>query len=82
MAQRIPLRVQLLSVPDCPLVESARSTLNTSLAQTRVDVVVEELVGDYSSPTILMTDLVLCARLLYGAALMIHRSSFPRRGPP
>ena len=54
MAQRKSLRIQLLSVPDCPLVESARSTLKNSLAQTHVDVIVEELVGDYSSPTILI----------------------------
>ena len=54
MAQRKPLRIQLLSVPDCPLVESARSTLKNSLAQTHVDAIVEELVGDYSSPSILI----------------------------
>jgi hypothetical protein len=54
MAQRNSLRIQLLSVPDCPLVESARSTLKKSLAQTHVDVIVEELVGAYSSPTILI----------------------------
>jgi hypothetical protein len=54
MAQRKPLQIQLLSVPDCPLVESAPGTLKTSLAKTRVGVVVEELVDDYSSPTILI----------------------------
>lgn len=51
---RNSVRVQLLSVPDCPLVESVRSVLENSLAQTHVDVVVEELVGDYSSPTLLV----------------------------
>ena len=54
MAQSKPLRIQLLCVPDCPLVESARSVLKNSLAQTQVDAIVEELVGDYSSPTILI----------------------------
>lgn len=54
MAQRKPYRIQLLYVPDCPLVESARSILKKSLAETHVDAVVEELVGDYSSPTILI----------------------------
>jgi hypothetical protein len=54
MAQRKSYRIQLLYVPDCPLVESARSTLKKSLTQTHVDAVVEELVGDYSSPTILI----------------------------
>jgi hypothetical protein len=54
MAQRKPYRIQLLYVLDCPLVESARSILKKSLAETHVDAVVEELVGDYSSPTILI----------------------------
>lgn len=54
MAQRKSFRIQLLSVPDCPLVESARSTLRNSLAQTHIDAIVEELVGDYSSPTVLI----------------------------
>jgi hypothetical protein len=54
MTQRKSLQIQLLSVPDCPLVESARSALKNSLAQTHIDTVVEELVGDYSSPTILV----------------------------
>jgi hypothetical protein len=54
MVQQKSLRIQLLSVPDCPLVESARSALKNSLAQTHIDVIVEELVGDYSSPTILI----------------------------
>jgi hypothetical protein len=53
-AQQKPYRIQLLYVPDCPLVESARSVLKKSLAETHVDAVVEELVGDYSSPTILI----------------------------
>lgn len=54
MAQQKFLQIQLLSVPDCPLVESARSALKNSLAQTHIDATVEELVGDYSSPTILI----------------------------
>lgn len=54
MAQRKSYRIQLLYVPDCLSVESARSTFKTSLTQTHVDAVVEELVGDYSSPTILI----------------------------
>jgi len=54
MAQRKSLPIKLLSVPDCPLVESARSALKNGLAQTHVDATVEELVGDYSSPTILI----------------------------
>jgi hypothetical protein len=63
MAQRKPLPILLLSVPDCPLVESARNTLQNSLAQTHIDVIVEELVGDYSSPTILVDEFDVTGRL-------------------
>jgi hypothetical protein len=54
MVQRRHLRVQLLYVRDCLLVESARSELKKGLAQTHIDTVVEELVGDYNSPTLLV----------------------------
>jgi hypothetical protein len=47
-------RVQLLSVPDCPLVGRARNTLANALALTRTNVGIEELVGDYGSPTVLV----------------------------
>ena len=54
MAQQNPLRVQLLSVPDCPLVISVRNVLEKCLTQIPVDAIVEELVGDYNSPTLLL----------------------------
>ncbi|KIN03281.1 hypothetical protein OIDMADRAFT_178901 [Oidiodendron maius Zn] len=54
MAQSKPLRIRLLSIPDCPLVESARSVLKNSLAKTHINYIVEDTVGDYGSPTILI----------------------------
>jgi hypothetical protein len=54
MAQKRPVQVQLLSVPDCPLVKKVRSSLESCLHQTHFNVVVEELIGDYSSPTLLV----------------------------
>jgi hypothetical protein len=54
MAQKRRVQVQLLSVPDCPLVEKVRSSLESCLHQTHFNVVVEELIGDYSSPTLLV----------------------------
>lgn len=63
MAQRKFLRIQLLYVPDCPLVESARSTLKNCLAQTHVNTIMEEFVGDYSSPTILIEGFDVTGRL-------------------
>ncbi|KAG4415548.1 hypothetical protein IFR04_011312 [Cadophora malorum] len=64
MAQPKTVQVQLLCVPDCPLVESVRSTLKKSLARVPVDHIVEVLVGDYSSPTILVNgfDVTGCPR--------------------
>ncbi|KAM3506212.1 hypothetical protein MY11210_007651 [Beauveria gryllotalpidicola] len=54
MGQRNPIKVQLLSVPDCPLVVKVRSTLDDCLTKTNADATVEELVGDYNSPTLLI----------------------------
>ncbi len=54
MVQQDSVKVQLLSVPNCPLVKQVRSALEKCLAQTHVDAVVEELVGDYDSPTLLV----------------------------
>lgn len=47
-------RVQLLSVPGCPHVEQARVTLRRALADAGITVTVEELVGNYPSPTVLI----------------------------
>ena len=49
-----PIKVQLLFVPDCPLAKKVRSTLNNCLEKTDIRVTVEELVGDYNSPTLLV----------------------------
>lgn len=54
MAQQKSLRIQLLSIPDCRLVESARSALKNCLVQTHADATVKELVGDYSSLMVLI----------------------------
>ncbi|WP_285486562.1 alkylmercury lyase [Amycolatopsis taiwanensis] len=48
------VRVQLLRVPDCPLVEQVRATLQECLLQSPIPVVVEELEGPYPSPTLLI----------------------------
>lgn len=57
MIQQNSLCVQLLSVPDCPLVGPVRKVLRESLARIPVDAIVEELVGDYNSPTLLVDGL-------------------------
>jgi hypothetical protein len=51
---RPAIRVQLLHVPDCPLVDRVRATLRTGLTKTTVRVMIEEIEGDYPSPTLLI----------------------------
>jgi hypothetical protein len=49
--------VQLLSVPGCPLVERALSALRCALTRAGITAAVEELVGAYPSPTVLIDGL-------------------------
>ena len=47
-------RVQILHVPDCPLVEDLRAILRRTLARSGTAVEVEDLEGPYPSPTLLI----------------------------
>ena len=47
-------RVQLLSVPDCPLVDGVRAGLHLAFDQCGIVATVEECVGAYPSPTVLV----------------------------
>jgi hypothetical protein len=49
-----PVTVELLHVPDCPLVDRVRDTLHDCLALANRPVQVSELEGDYPSPTLLI----------------------------
>lgn len=49
-----PIRVQLLYVPDCPLIDRLRATLNDCLTRSEARVVIEKLEGPYPSPTMLI----------------------------
>lgn len=49
-----PVRIQILHVPDCPLLEGARSLVSRCVAQSAADVIVEEIEGPYLSPTLLV----------------------------
>ena len=51
---RPAVRVQLLHVTDCPLVSRLRDTLNGCLQRVGFSVWVEDLEGDYPSPTLLI----------------------------
>jgi hypothetical protein len=48
------VHIQLLHVPDCPLVEQVRATLRRSLSKTNVGARTEEVGGPYPSPTLLI----------------------------
>jgi hypothetical protein len=47
-------QVQLLSVPDCPLVERVRAALRLALARSGINAAVRERVGTYPSPSVLI----------------------------
>ena len=51
---RPPVTVQLLHVPDCPLVSRVRDTLQVCLQRIGRPVRFEDLEGDYPSPTLLV----------------------------
>jgi hypothetical protein len=46
--------VELLLVQECPHADAARTLLARSLAELGLEVVVDERVGDYPSPTVLV----------------------------
>ena len=48
------IRIQILHVPDCPLVEHVRSEVQLALATVGAHGVIEELEGQYPSPTLLI----------------------------
>ena len=48
------VRVQLLHAAGCPLVDRVRETARRSLVRAGCDVRIEELAGDYPSPTLLV----------------------------
>jgi len=77
MFEQSSLRVQLLSVPDCPLVASVRKMLEKSLAQIPVDAIVEEIVGDYNSPTLLVDGFDVTGRPPTSDGIMSCRLDLP-----
>lgn len=52
-----PVRVQVLHVPDCPLLEHLRANLRHALAASEVTATVHEQQGTYPSPTVLVNGL-------------------------
>lgn len=48
------VRVQILHVPGCTLLAEARTAVRNAISDTHIDVVTEEIEGDYPSPSILI----------------------------
>jgi glutaredoxin len=66
---RAMVEVELLSVPGCPHVEAARRLLEGCIEELHVRAHIDEKVGDYPSPTILIDgDDVMGSPLLFEAA--------------
>jgi hypothetical protein len=57
-----PTRVELRWVPRCPNVDRVRSDLYDVLAELGVEVDVDERVGDYPSPTVVVDGLDVVTR--------------------
>jgi hypothetical protein len=71
------VRVQLLHVPDCPLVERVRRTLQLSLARSGVVTMIEELEGLYASPTVLIDGIDVTGRPVAPEGLASCRLDLP-----
>lgn len=56
MCQPNQIKIQLLFVRDCPLVAKVRSTIHNCLRKLHAGIAIEELVGDFQSPTLLVND--------------------------
>ena len=48
------LRISILHVPDCPLIGPVRETLEVALESVGATAVIEEIEGEYPSPTLLI----------------------------
>ncbi len=54
MGLTTPPGLQILCVENCPLVPQLRNMLERCLAETNTEAQIEELVGHYASPTLLI----------------------------
>lgn len=48
------LRIQILQIPGCPNAARARETVTRALMEGGIEAVLEEVVGEYPSPTVLV----------------------------
>jgi hypothetical protein len=48
------VRIQILQIPGCPNAARARETVARALSEGGIEAVLEDVVGDYPSPTVLV----------------------------
>lgn len=56
------IAVQLLHVPDCPLVDAIRAVLLRGVARTGARITIEDIEGSYPSPTLLIDGIDVTGR--------------------
>ncbi len=59
---RAPVRIELLHVPGCSRLDRVRALIDRALAATGINGTVEEVVGDYASPTVLVNGIDVTGR--------------------
>jgi Ni,Fe-hydrogenase III small subunit len=54
VTSRPSVRIVILHVPDCPLVDQVRATVNAALITAGIEATIEEIEGIVASPTLLI----------------------------
>ena len=63
------MKIELLHTPDCPNAATARSLLRSCLSELALDQTIDERVGDFASPTILVDGVDVMGRPLAVGAM-------------
>lgn len=59
---RAAVRIEVLHVPGCSRLEGVRALIDRAIAATGVNGTIEEVVGDYPSPTVLVNGIDVTGR--------------------
>lgn len=68
MESELPLVVQILHVPDCPLLRSARRVVDRAAASLGVHVRIDEVEGAFPSPSVMVDGEDVTATSITGGA--------------
>lgn len=59
---RAAVSIQLLHVPDCAHLDRVRSMIDQAITATGITGIIEEVVGDFASPTVLINGVDVTGR--------------------